>query len=209
MLQIVYRFLRGLLLFLLLGVTNSYAQEFEIGPMLNLERTSFNIPDDSFIVIGGPGSGSKGSRTTGYENNFSAGIYGSYYFSERFAFSAELFYTKTTATEFEDYAFNSINLIPYISYSLLEDIPLFINLGGGVAYMVRTPDFNDRYEVEENEIKKVDIPLKLSVSYKVKNYFLIDFGIHSSVTRVVEDKILRTAYFIGVKVPLNKFLNKN
>ena len=200
------RFISYIFLFILLTYTNSYSQEFEIGPMFNLEHTSFNIPDDSFIVIGGPGAGSEGSRTTGFENNFSGGIYGSYFFSEQLALSAELFYTKTSSTEFGEKSFSSINFIPYLSYGFFEDIPLFINLGGGVAYMIKTPDFGDKYSIQEEEIKKVDIPLKFSISYNVKDLFLIDLGIHSSVTRVVEDKILRTAYFIGVKVPLNKLI---
>tara|TARA_B100002051_G_C16435158_1_gene486180 strand:+ start:59 stop:670 length:612 start_codon:yes stop_codon:yes gene_type:complete len=203
----MYKLLCISFLLILIAGTNSYSQEFEIGPMFNLEHTSFNIPDDSFIVIGGPGTGGKGSRTTGFENNFSGGIYGSYFFSEQLALSAELFYTKTSATEFGDKSFSSINLIPYLSYKFFEEVPLFLNLGGGIAYMVKTPDFGDAYSIEENEIKKIDIPLKFSVSYNVKDFILIDLGIHSSVTSVVEDKILRTAYFVGVKMPLNKLLN--
>lgn len=160
-------------IFLFLTIIYSYSQEYEIGPMFNLERTSFNIPDNSFIVIGGPGTGSKGSRTTGYENNISGGIYGSYFFSEQLAFSAELFYTKTSATEFGNKSFSSINFIPYLTYGFFNEIPLFLNLGGGIAYMVKTPDFGDDYSIEANEIKKVDIPLKFSIFYNVKDFFLI------------------------------------
>src|SRR5690606_19850261 len=192
-----------LFLFLLIAPFVS-SQEFEIGPMFNLERTSFNVPDDSFIIIGEYGG--EGSRTTGYENNFSFGIFGQLFLEERIAVAGELFYSKTTSTELKGVAFSSINFIPYTSLSLIRNGELYLNLGAGVAYMVKTPDF-DNQELNE-KTKKIDFPIKLGVNYRFPKYLIIDVGIHSPFTKIVEDELLRTAYYLGVKIPLNQLLDK-
>lgn len=173
--------------------------------MFNYESTSFNIPDDSYIIIGEYGG--EGSRTTGYEGNFSVGVFSQIFLEERVAIAGELFYTKTTSTELKDIEFTSINFIPYASLSLIRNGELYLNLGAGVAYMVKTPDFQD--EELNDRIKKIDIPIKLGASYRFPKFAIIDIGIHSSVTRVIEDELLRTAYYIGLKIPLNQLLNKS
>ena len=83
--------MKKIILLLILIPQLSFSQEFEIGPMFNYERTSFNIPDDSFIVVGEYGG--EGSRTTGYENNFSFGVFSQFFLEERIAIAGELFYT--------------------------------------------------------------------------------------------------------------------
>ncbi|MBP0905860.1 hypothetical protein ACFSKN_15075 [Mariniflexile gromovii] len=191
-----------LLMFLICGL--SFAQEFEIGPMFNYERTSFNIPDDSFIIVGEYGG--EGSRTTGYESNFSFGVFGQFFLEERIAIAGELFYTKTTSTEFKDIEFTSINFIPYASLSLIRNGELYLNLGAGIAYMTKTPDFENE-ELNE-KTKKFDFPIKLGLNYRFPKLLIIDVGIHSPFSRIVEDELLRTAYYLGIKIPLNQILNK-
>ena len=180
----------------------SYSQEFEIGPMFNYERTSFNIPDDSFIIVGE--FGGEGSRTTGYESNFSFGIFSQLFLEERIAIAGELFYTKTTSTELQDIEFTSINFIPYASLSLIRNGELYLNLGAGIAYMVKTPQFEN--EELNNKTKKIDFPIKLGVNYRFPKFIIIDVGIHSPFSRIVEDELLRTAYYMGIKIPLNQIL---
>lgn len=182
----------------------TYSQEFEIGPMFNYERTSFNIPDDSFIIVGEYGG--EGSRTTGYESNFSIGIFSQFFLEERIAVAGELFYTKTTSTELKDIEFTSINFIPYASLSLIKNGELYLNLGAGIAYMIKTPDFQD--EALNKKTKKIDFPIKLGLNYRFPKLVIIDAGIHSPFSRIVEDELLRTAYYIGIKIPLNQILNK-
>lgn len=182
----------------------SYSQEFEIGPMFNYERTSFNIPDDSFIIIGD--FGGEGSRTTGYESNFSFGIFSQLFLEERIAIAGELFFSKTTSTELRDIEFTSINFIPYASLSLIRNGELYLNLGAGIAYMVKTPDFEN--EDLNNKTKKIDFPIKLGVNYRFPKFVIIDVGIHSPFSRIVEDELLRTAYYIGLKIPLNQIVKQ-
>lgn len=181
-----------------------FSQEFEIGPMFNYESTTFNIPDSSFIIIGE--FGGEGSRTTGFESNFSFGVYSQIFLKERIAIAGELFYTKTTSSELTDVEFSSINFIPYISLALIVNTELYLNIGGGIAYMIKTPDFDN--DDLTNRTKKIDIPLKLGLSYRFPKYLIIDAGVHSSITKVVEDELLRTAYYLGIKIPLNQFLSK-
>ncbi len=193
---------KAIIMILLLLGTVSYSQEFEIGPMLNFERTSFNIPDASFIMIGDYGG--EGSRTTGYENNFSFGIFGQFFMEERVAVAGELFYTKTTSAELEGIEFTSINLIPYASLSLIKNEELYLNLGAGIAYMVKTPQFENADL--NRKTRKMDFPIKLGLNYRFPKLVIIDLGIHSPFSRIVEDELLRTAYYLGIKIPLNQIL---
>lgn len=199
-------FKSGLIVFIFLLNLNVYSQELEFGPLLNYERTSFNIPDDSFIVIGGPGGGGPGSRTTGFETNFAFGGFATYYFDERIAVSGELFYVKTTATEFPGLAFTSLNLIPYVSVGLFNKFPLYLNLGGGVAYMLSTPNFEEYPSIPDEDVKNIDIPIKAGFSYRIHHIVTIELGVHTSFTRVVKDELLRTHHYLGVKIPLNALL---
>jgi len=90
--------------------------------------------------------------------------------------------------------------------SIFINTKLHLNIGGGIAYMIKTPYFDN--DDLNKRTKKVDIPLKLGLSYRFPKYLIIDTGIHTSVTKVVEDEILRTAYYLGIKTPLNQLLNK-
>ncbi|MAP53493.1 hypothetical protein [Altibacter sp.] len=185
----------------------SVGQQFEVGPMVNYDRTSFNVPDSSFIVIGGPGGGSEGSRTTGFETNFSLGAYGTYYFHEHFGLAAEIYYTETSATEFQDNVFKSLNIIPYITAELWNT-NIYLNLGGGFAYMLDTPEFEGDFSVTDEAIRTFDIPIKMAVNYRITDIITIDVGIHTSATRVVKDEITRVHHYLGIKVPLNRILSK-
>jgi hypothetical protein len=196
--------MKKITLLLLLISQLSFSQEFEIGPMFNYERTSFNITDDSFIVVGE--FGGEGSRTTGYESNFSFGIFSQFFLEERIAIAGELFYTKTTSTELNNVEFTSINFIPYASLSLIKNREFYLNLGAGIAYMTKTPDFENE-ELNE-KTKKVDFPIKLGLNYRFPKLLIIDVGIHSPFSRIIEDELLRTAYYIGIKIPLNQIINE-
>lgn len=191
----------------LLITSYGISQEFEIGPMINYEPSSFNIPDSSFIVIGGPGGASEGSRTTGFEKHITFGGYAAYFFEDNVGVAAELFYQETSATEFGDNVFKSINFIPYGAFEFWNT-NIFLNLGAGIGLMIDTPEFGEGYNVDKKDIKKFDIPVKAGFDYKIDNILTIGFGVHSSVTRVVKDEILRTHYYLGIKVPLNRILAK-
>ncbi|WP_034258591.1 outer membrane beta-barrel protein [Altibacter lentus] len=199
----------ALLIFFLCSLFSipAMAQQLEVGPMVNYDRTSFNIPDSSFIVIGGPGGGSEGSRTTGFETNYSVGAYGTYYFHEHFGIAGELYYTETSATEFDDNVFKSLNFIPYITAELWNT-NIYLNLGGGFAYMLDTSMFDGDYNVNEEDIQSFDIPIKMAVNYRITDIITIDLGIHTSATRVVKDDITRVHHYLGIKVPLNRILSK-
>lgn len=186
-----------------------FGQSLEIGPMFNLERTTFTIPTEGFsIILGGNGGISENTRNTGRDSNIAVGGYISYYFdggySDRFAVSAELFYNKTSSPEFGDNSFSTISLIPYFNISFFDDFPLFFGFGGGIAFAINTPTFEDDFTNER--VKNVDIPLKLFTAYRLENIITIELGVHGSVTKIIEDIASRNSYYFGVKVPLNKLL---
>lgn len=189
-------------LFLVFGF--SYSQDFEIGPMFNYEATTLVIPDNSYFIVGEMGG--QGTKSTGFESNFSFGVFAQYFLEERIAIAAELFYGKTTSRDLEDTEFTSVSFIPYGSMSLIKNSELYLNFGAGIAYMLKTPDFEN--EELNNEIRKIDVPFKIGLNYRFPKLFIIDVGIHNSFTKIIKDVLFRTSYYVGIKVPLNQTLNR-
>ncbi len=189
---------------LLLVYCFSHSQEFEIGPMFNYEATTLVIPDNSYFIVGEMGG--QGTKSTGFETNFSIGVFAQYFLEERIAIAAELFYGKTTSTDLKDTEFTSVSFIPYSSMSLIKNSELYLNFGAGIAYMLKTPDFEN--EELNNKIRKIDVPFKIGLNYRFPKLFIIDVGIHNSFTKVVKDELFRTSYYVGVKMPLNQILDR-
>ncbi|MEM7085911.1 MAG: hypothetical protein AAF489_07000 [Bacteroidota bacterium] len=203
--------MKSILLCLCLGVSlMTFSQSFEVGPMLNLERTTFTVPTGDIVIIVGGTGGGEDTRNTGYESNIAFGGYFSYYpdggFSDRLALSTELFYNETSSTEFGDLSFSTISLIPYVSFSFFDDFPLFMGIGGGIAFVLDKPSFPQ--ESFNDDIQNIDIPLKMMLAYRFEDIVTIELGVHGSVTKVVKDEVARNSYYLGVKVPLNQLLKK-
>ena len=196
--------MKKIVLLALLCCQFTFSQEYEIGALTNLERTTFISPDNSYIRISNSGSG-PGTKSEGYDTNLSVGMYFSYFYEIDEVFSAELFVTKTSAANLEDFSYTSINFIPYYSFNPFEsyfDLGNFlVTIGGGVAYMLKSPNLY----LDTTKERKFDIPMKLGISYRYKNKFNIEIGTHTSFTEIHKDKIQRGAHYLGIKIPLLKY----
>lgn len=198
---------------LILGIilTTNYlvAQSVEFGPMINYEQTTFTVPTGN-IVIGGPGGASEETRNTGHETNIAFGGYFMVYpdgiFSDRFGYGAELFYLKNTSTEISEFSASTINLIPYVNFSPFADFPFFVGLGGGVSYIISTE--NNIETLTDDDINNFGLQLKLAASYRIENIATIEFGVHGGFLDIVDDQLKTNTYYLGIKVPLNKLINK-
>ncbi len=196
------------LLFLFLS-TQTFAQRrgghFEIGPMFNLEYSTIYV-NTGELVITNTGEVKEEWKDSGYDTNFSGGVYGMYYFESRIALGAELYYDKITSTEFgsENY-YTSITFLPFINLNFIESVEnLYFGAGGGVSFIQETPEYGS--EVDPEDIREITIPLKLSASYRFKNRITFETGVHGEILGVVKDLARRNSFFVGVKIPINRIL---
>ena len=178
-----------------------YGQELIYGSMISYDETTFSIPDPTVLIIGN-GAG-LGSQNLGREPNFSFGGYVYNYPTDRAFYGGELFYSRHTATETPGVAVSSINLIPQFGWDLL-DINLFFTFGVGVGYLAAIDGFD-----ESQDLKKIDIPLKASITYRIKDIISLEIGVRDSVTNFEDSsEIQRNSFIAGVKVPLSALLSK-
>jgi len=178
-------------------------QEYVYGPSFSLDRTSFNIPDTSILIIGGPGGGGVGSENLGRESNFSAGGYFFGFPSDRAFYGGELIYSRQTATRAEGVVVNSINIIPQFGFDPL-DINLFLNGGIGAGYLLSINGIDNM-----SETNQFDIIIKAGLAYRVKNIITIEAGIRGSVTDFESSsEVTRESIYIGAKIPLNQLISK-
>ncbi len=174
------------------------AKEFEVGPMLNYQYTSLYIANSVLNKEG------EGSSNSGFEPNYAVGFYGMYYFKPRIGVGAELFYDRVYSTELgAENDYNSLTLIPYMNYDPFRRIRNFYVGGGiGVSFIQESPEYGS--EVKEEDIRVITIPLKLSISYRIRNQFTAELGGIAEITEVVDNQVRRNAIFLGIKVPVNR-----
>lgn len=198
-------------LFLFLSI-QSFAQRrgshFEIGPMFNLEYSTIYV-NTGELVITNSGNVQEEWKDSGYETNFSGGVYGMYYFDSRIALGAELYYDKITSTDFgsENY-YTSITFLPFVNLNFLERIEnLYFGAGGGVSFIQQSPEYGP--EVDPEDIREITIPLKLSASYRFKNRITLETGVHGEILTAVKDLAKRNSFFLGVKIPVNRIFTNS
>ncbi|MDR5591221.1 hypothetical protein [Christiangramia sp. SM2212] len=179
--------------------------DFEIGPMVNFEYTSL-IVSSGQKSINNQGRIEEDWNATGYESNFSAGLYTMFFIQERVGVGAELYYDKTTSTDFgEENYYTSVTFLPFVNINFIESIPgLYFGAGGGISLIQDSPDYMDLFE--EEEIQDIALIGKLSATYRFRNIITIETGIHGDVLEVVKDRVKRNSFFLGVKIPLNRIL---
>jgi hypothetical protein len=197
----------SILLLLVIVSTSSLSQTFEIGPSLQYHRTAFQRPDGSIVINTGPTPGvSEGKVTTETDSNIAFGGYAAYYTENTFAYIGELFYVSTSSPNYGDNSFQSINLIPSVAVEIFNS-NLFVNVGVGAGFILNEPDFEGIDEIPGNEYKSTDLLLKLALNFRLKKLLTIDGGLMQGLTKVV-DESNRVHFYLGVRIPLNLFLNK-
>jgi hypothetical protein len=194
---------KNILLYLILFISiTSYSQryrDFEVGPMLNYEHTSLYVSNDLF-----DGNKADGFSNSGFEPNYAAGIYGIYYLLPRIGLGAELYYQRTSSTELEGGEhYNSLTFMPYINIDPFRQLSgLYFGAGIGIAFIQEAPDYGGR--VKEEDIRVVTIPVKLSISYRIRNQVTFEMGVQAEVFEVVHNQVRRNALYFGVKIPFNR-----
>lgn len=199
-----------IIIFIVVWSIQSHAQRrngvFEIGPMVNFEYSTLFV-NTGELVIDNYGKVKEEWENTGYESNFSGGIYAMYYFYEsRVGVGAELYYDKVSSTEFgEENYYNSITFLPFINLNIIEKLEnLYFGAGGGVSFIQNSPEYGP--EVNSEDIRDITIPLKLSASYRFRNRVTIETGVHGEILEAVKDLVLRNSFFVGVKIPVNRII---
>jgi len=185
---------------LLCFLTISKAQENEFGLMFNIANTTLSVPNGGITISSGGGI-SENTDNTGYKTNLAIGLYGSFNVQHRTNIGVDLFYDKTSSKDLKDTEFTAINLIPYFDYDIFG-INLFVNIGAGVGYILNEPDFDN----QNLKTEKFDFIAKIALSYKFESIGRIEIGTYSAVTSVVKDYLSRHKYYIGIKFPIDKYL---
>ncbi|MCL8009492.1 hypothetical protein M8845_18875 [Gelidibacter japonicus] len=185
---------------LLCFLTVSKAQENEFGLMFNIANTTLSVPNGGITINSGGGI-SENTDNTGYKMNFAIGLYGSFNVQYRTNIGVELFYDKTSSKDLENIEFSAINLIPYFDYDIFG-VNLFVNIGGGIGYIVNDQGF----ENQNRKVEKFDFIAKIALAYKFENIGRIEIGTYPAVTSVVKDYLSRHKYYIGIKFPIDKYL---
>ena len=188
--------------FVILFSIQSFSQryrDYEIGPMLNYEHTSLYVSNDIFN-----GSDSEGYSNSGFEPNYAAGLYFIYYLWPKAGLGAELYFQRTTSTELPagEY-YNTITFMPYVNFDPFRQISGF-NFGAGIgaAFIQELPDYGA--VVKEEDIRVITIPLKLSISYRIRNQFTTELGAKAELLEAVAGQVRRNSIYLGIKVPLNR-----
>jgi len=174
------------------------SQSFELGPMFAYESTTLSANNGVF------GEDENGSTIDilDRKNNFSAGIYFAKDVTSYFRYGAELFYGRHTATRLDGITVDALNFIPYLSGSILNT-NLHLNGGIGIGYIINISDNNGVL----TNTRDIDIPLKMSLSYHVKNKIIIEVGVKISPipSFEVEEELKRNSLFAGIKIPVNQY----
>lgn len=176
------------------------SQENEFGLMINLANTTLSVPNGGLTISSGGGI-SENTDNTGYQTNIAIGIYGSFNIQHRTNIGVDLFYDKTSSKDLDNIEFSAINLIPYFDYDLFG-INLFVNIGGGVGYIINEPNFDN----QNLKTEKFDFIAKIALAYKFNDLGRIEIGTYPAVTSVVKDYLSRHKYYIGIKFPIDKYL---
>lgn len=176
-----------------------YFSEFEVGPMLNYQRTSLYIDNSVFSD-----AGEEGFSNSGFQSNYAVGVYAIYYLKPRIGIGAELYYDKTSSTVLgNENHYNSLTFMPYLNYDPFRQVRNFYFGGGvGVSFIQESPEYGS--EVKEEDVRVITIPVKLSVSYRVRNQFTFELGANLEVQEVVKDVVRRNAVYFGIKIPVNR-----
>lgn len=185
-----------------------FAQDWEFGPLLNYESTTFTFPDDNTILVGG--NGGRGIDNLGRESNFSFGVYATKNPIGRAFYGVELFYGRHTASETEGVTVDAINFIPHFAFDFF-DIGLYIGAGIGVGYIINTKGIDETPDGFGNgsEIQRIDIPVRIALSYPLKNIITLEAGLRGAVTSFEKQaELKRNSFFVGIKVPLSEILKK-
>jgi len=187
--------------FIIFNITLCYSQENEFGFMLNLANTTLSVPNGEITINTGTGGVSENTNNTGYKTNFAIGLYGSFNVQYRMNVGVDLFYDKTSSKDLKDTEFTAINLIPYFDYDIFG-VNLFVNIGGGVGYILNEPNFDN----QNLKTEKFDFIAKIALAYKFNNLGRIEIGTYPAVTSVVKDYLSRNKYYIGIKFPIDRYL---
>lgn len=185
---------------LLLSFFN-YGQKIEFGGMLNIENTTLSVPNGK-ITIYSNGGHSEGANSTGYKTNLGIGLFGKIRFDEEanHYVGVELFYDRTSSKEIP-ISYNAINAIPYFDIDIFHT-GLRFNLGIGAGFILNQITF----EEQSYEPKEIDLFGKVSLVYNIKDYCYLEIGMYPPGTSVVENYLNREKYYLGIKVPLSKYL---
>ncbi|MCP9199143.1 outer membrane beta-barrel protein [Gramella sp. GC03-9] len=177
--------------------SQQYGSEFEVGPLLNFQMTSLYVNNEVF-------NNSEGFSNSGYEGNYALGVYGAYYLKPKMAFGLEFYYDRFSSPLLnEDDHYNSLTLMPYFNYDPFRRIRDFYFTGGiGVAFIQEIPDYGSR--VQEKDIHVITVPVKLGISYRIRNQFTAEVGGLAELLPVVDDRVRRNAFYLSLKVPLNR-----
>lgn len=200
--------MRKMILKLLLALVSLsvYAQDWDIGPMLDLSQTTFLVPDTraSNIAIGLE----EMRPDLNAETNFAVGIFGLYHYKERVVYGGQLFYSKHSISNITRLNnVQAIQFIPYVSYDFFN-IGLFTGIGLGVGYITIIDESISTFE-ENSDKNAVDFPAKFALWYRIKNIAIIEVGGNYSITAFEgNSKAKRAGLHVGLKIPLNKILYK-
>lgn len=182
------------------------SQDWDIGPMADLSRTTFSIPDTraSNIAIGLD----QMRPDINAETNFAVGIFGLYNYKERLVYGGQLFYSKhsiSNTTRLNNV--QAIQLIPYLSYDFFN-IGLFTGIGIGVGYITNIDESIATFE-ENSALNSIDFPAKFALWYRIKDIAIIEVGGNYSLTAFEgNSEAKRVGLHVGLKIPLNKILYK-
>lgn len=195
-------------IFILFFSTAIFSQDWEFGPLLNYESTTFTFPDDNTIIVGG--NGGRGIDNLGRESNFSFGVYATRNPIGNGFYGAELFYGRHTAAETEGVTVDALNFIPHFAFDVF-DIGLYIGAGIGVGYIINTEGIDESPDGFGNgpEIQRIDFPIRIALSYPLKDIITVEAGIRGSLTSFEKQaELKRNSFFVGIKVPLSHILKK-
>ncbi len=189
------------LLLFLCAFQFNYSQKLEYGGMLNLERTTLSVPNGEYTIYSNGGY-SEGATSTGKKTNIGLGLFANYSIIEDvFDIGCELFYDNTSSQKVNE-SFQAINLVPFARVQLAKNI--YFSLGGGTGFILNSPQFeNNTYKS-----KKFDFIGKASLGYNIKKYCTLEIGFYPPVTSVVENYLNRNKTYLGIKVPISKYMQR-
>lgn len=188
-----------LLLLFLCSFQFNYSQKLEYGATFNLERTTLSVPNGEYTIYSNGGH-SEGATSTGKRTNIGIGAFANYQIVEdAIGVGCELFYDNTSSQKI-DQSFQAINLVPFVKVTLVRNIDF--SLGVGTGFILNSPQFeNNTYKSE-----KIDFIGKASLGYNIKNSCTLEIGFYPPITSVVEDYLNRSKTYLGIKIPLSKFI---
>jgi len=164
--------------------------------MINFENTTLKTPNGEFYVNSN-GTGTIGTDDTGREFNLGIGGYGSFYIHDGLDVGVEVFYDNTSS-EIENVEFSAINIVSYVDVHPF-DFELYGMIGIGAGLILNEP------ELVYGDFKNIDFLAKIGLAYEFNAIGRLEIGGYPSITDVIDERLSRSKYYLGIKIPLNTF----